>query len=222
MDASGGRERACSGPARVGVRALWTLLLTAASACADSTGPRWVDAVRTVPDSAHLEPGESARFDVRLVDQNGNELLDRAQWVEWSVTDTTLGRLEVREDGASVTALRIGQALLRAELGRGRGEAGIYVQPPGLATIEIVPSPVEVARGTSVPVQARLLDASGAVMPPQGFRISWQLADTAMGRLVTATGPTTSIFSSRAVQPGQTSLKLIVGDTFVQTPYIVR
>lgn len=198
-------------------RALAPMALTTLTAlwwagCADTTGPRWVDSVRPVPDSVHLEVGETATFDVKVFDQNDQEL--PAEWlprVEWSLSNPAVATLQVLDVGVSVTALQPGTASVRAELGRGRRSARVYVQPPGLDRIEIEPSPVRVSVVTaSVRASALLLDSSGAEMSPQGFRISWEFGDTTVVRPTHSTDPFAIVSGLKA---GQTTLSLKVGNT---------
>ncbi len=207
----------------VGPLALTTLTALWWAGCSDTAGPRWVQTVKAVPDSAHLAPGETAVFGARLLDQNGNEFpeewLPRVEWSNMSPSRLTLVEQDV---GVAVTAVELGVSGVRAELGRGRATVPVYVHPPGLARIEIeVPSPpiVSIVSGRMV-AYAHLFDASGEEIDPYGFRLSWKVADTTIARISNSM----HAFEFAIVwgrQAGQTRLRLIVGDTTVSKDLIV-
>jgi len=72
--------------ARVGPLALAALMALWWAGCSDAAGPRWVQAVKTVPGTVYLEPGETAVFGVKVLDQYGEELPEEwAPRVKWSI-----------------------------------------------------------------------------------------------------------------------------------------
>lgn len=200
---------------------LWLLTLGMAG-CSETTSPQsqFVDALRLVPDSIYLVPGETAEFGVRVLDQWGNELPGRADRVEWSLFNADVAEMETRDVGVSVTALAPGQATLSAALGRGSGSAPIFVSPPGLEHVEIEPAPVRVTLGSSFRPRVRLLDAEGAEMDPAGFWIFWSTADTTVARVPPQFNPRT-MTNVMARSEGQTRLSVVVSGRVARTDVIV-
>jgi hypothetical protein len=93
------------------------------------------------------------------------------------------------------------------------------VRPPGLATIAIEPSPVELARLENVSFRAVVLDDQGVELDPDGFRISWSVDNDDIALVSVLEGPTSSAFG-RAV--GTTRLSLVVNGRRTETEVIVR
>lgn len=195
------------------------LVASAALSACERFQPEWVDALDVSPDSAHISAGESAEFTAVPLSARGDELLDRAERVEWSLSAPGVASLAAAAGSGTVTAEGLGDAVLVARLGRGVAQARVFVQPPGLDRIEIVPDRIEIAVRERPRVEARLYDAQGELMSPVGFRISWKLVDESIGFVGTPTGPSADLLGQRV---GTTQLRLIVGDMSTSIPFIVR
>lgn len=195
-------------------------LILGAVSCGDSFTPEFVASIRLDPDSAHVSAGDIVFFRAIPRDEDGTELPERAERVKWRVNRTSVATIdeEVGEE-LGVTAVGMGTATLTATLGRGVSTANVFVQPSGLASIEIVPSSIEVTRGQRPRAESRLYDAQGALLSPEGFRISWKIADTRIGFVGTPTGPAADFLARRV---GTTSIRLIVGNLATSIPFIVR
>lgn len=191
--------------------------------CSDGTGPRWIQTIDIGPDSVYLEPGETGFFKVvKVLDQNGNELSD--EWiprVKWTVLTPTLLSVEKMDDSLAVTALETGTGGIRAELGRDRQDAIVYVHPPGLGRVEIDPSPVVVSLiSGDVRAYARLFDTAGAEMEAGGFRLSWNTADTTVAWIPNRLN-SYDFARIRGRRVGQTRVSLNVSGTRVATDVFV-
>ena len=204
--------------ARVLAPATFALVLGAVS-CEDSFTPEFVASIRLDPDSVHISAGQTVVFTAIPTSEAGVELPDRAKRVRWRVNRTSVATIdgEVGEE-LGVTAVAMGDATLTATLGRAVTTADVFVQPPGLASIEIVPPIVEVSRGQRSRVESRLYDEQGALLSPEGFRIAWKIVDTRIG-FVGSTAPHADLWARRV---GTTSVRLIVGHLSTSIPFIVR
>lgn len=198
--------------------------LVGALACSDSTGPRRVETIATHPDSAHLSPGEGLSFDVRILDQRGDEL--GAEWrsrVEWSIGNTEIASLDTAGGAVSVTALAEGATTLRGELGLEALSIPIYVRPPWLDSIAVEPSPVLMSSSYRRDVEVRAFDSSGAERPVAGLRVSWAVLDTTVARVPFAFGGTHQmrLFGQARLGPtalrGETRLVTTVNGLIVRT-----
>jgi len=210
--------------------AVWVALLAPVlvgsswlAGCSDTGGPRWVQTIDIGPDSIHLEPGESGVFKVvKVLDQHGDELSE--EWiprVKWTILSPSILSVEKSGDSLVVTALDRGTGGVRAELGRGRHEAAVYVHPAGLDRIEIEPSPVTVSLlSGEARAYAHLYDSSGAEMEAGGFRLSWNTTDTTVAYIPNRLNSYTSA-RIRGRRIGQTKLRLYVSGRNVATDVFV-
>ena len=205
--------------ARLLAPATFALILGTVS-CGDSFIPEFVASIRLKPDSVHISAGQTAVFSAIPRNEDGTELPERAERVQWRVNRTSVATIdgEVGEE-LGVTAVAIGTATLTATLGRGVNTANVYVQPPGLVNIEIVPSVIDVSRGQRPRAESRLYDAQGELLAPEGFRISWATADTRIVFVGAPTGPNADFLARRV---GTTSIRLTVGHLSTSIPFIVR
>jgi hypothetical protein len=186
----------------------------------ESFEPEWVDSLDVQPDSVHISAGETAVFTAVPLSARGTELADRANRVEWTLSAPgNVASLDADAGEGRVTANGLGQGVLVARLGRGLQQAPVFVQPPGLAQIRIVPDRIEIQRGQRPRVTAVLLDAQGNEMSPEGFRISWKFVDENIGFVGNPFGPVADLLG-RGI--GTTQIRLIVGSTSVSAPFIVR
>ena len=193
-------------------------LLSIVSGACESFQPEWVETLTLSPDSLHISVGETATFEAIPLSERGAELLDRAERVDWSL-NSPIASLKANGGTSSITANALGAAQVTARLGRGLVRGNVYVQPPGLDRIAIVPDRVEINRGERPRVESRLFDAQGNELDPDGFRISWKFVDAAIGFVGTPTGAGTDLLGRRT---GATQLRLIVGDLSTAIPFIVR
>jgi hypothetical protein len=201
-------------PTRLAALALVSVL----SGACESFQPEWVETLTLSPDSLHLSVGETATFEATPLSERGAELLDRAERVQWTL-NSPIASLQANGGTGTITANALGSTQVTARLGRGVVRGSVYVQPPGLDRIAIVPDRVELSPGQRPRVESRLYDAQGNEMSPEGFRISWKLVDATIGFVGTPTGPSTDLLGRRI---GATQLRLIVGDLSTSIPFIVR
>lgn len=195
-----------------------TLTLSWIGSGCESFEPEWVESLALSPDSVHISVGETASFTATPLSARDQELPDRAERVQWFLNAPGVATLADGGTGA-VTAEGLGNATLVARLGRGTAQAPVFVQPPGLARIEIVPDRIEVSPGNRPRVEARLYDAQGDSLSPVGFRISWTIIDPDIGFVGTPTGPSADLLARRV---GTTQIRLIVGSMSTNVPFIVR
>jgi hypothetical protein len=176
----------------------------------DGTGPEYVAKVVLEPDSAHVEPGESVSFQAVPLGPRDQRYPERAERVKWTLLTPDVAELEVTGSGATISAQEVGTARFEATLGRGSGIGRVFVNPPGLASIEIQPSQIVLRRFTGVQARAILRGEDGQVLPPEGFRISWESSNPDILYIV----PNTAVTPFAAVsgrQPGSATLRLVVG-----------
>lgn len=204
---------------RRGLGALSAAVAVLATGACERFEPEWVDSLAMVPDSVHVAVGGTAAFTAIPLSARDKELPDRAERVEWFLNAPDVATLETGGGTGTVTALGLGSAVLVARLGRGTAQAPVFVQPPGLARIEIVPDRIDIRAGERPRVEARLYDAQGELLSPVGFRISWEILDRNIGFVGTPTGPSADLLGRRA---GTTQLRLIVGSMSTGIPFIVR
>lgn len=209
---------------RVGVGARRALRMAAgtvllAVGCSETTRPEYVAELFLEPDSAHLALGQEVALSARPLGPQGEHYDERAMRVTWESESPEVATLDT-DTGPTTTAHAeaLGQAIVRATLGRGESTARIYVHPAGLASIAIDPSPVTLARATHAMVHAVLLDAQGDTLSPGGFRISWAVDDADIVFLSSEVGPVADLFGRGE---GQANLRLIVGDRSMVTTVTV-
>ncbi|MBT8404394.1 MAG: hypothetical protein KJP18_11080 [Gemmatimonadetes bacterium] len=196
------------------------LALVVATGACESFVPEWVETLDVQPDSVHISAGETAVFTAVPLSERGVELLDRVERVEWTLSAPgSVATLDADAGEGRVTANGLGDAVLVARLGRGVEQAPVFVQPPGLAQIRIVPDRIEIGVRERPRVRAVLLDALGNEMSPEGFRISWKFVDERIGFVGNPFGPVADLLSLRV---GTTQIRLIVGGMSTSAPFIVR
>jgi len=200
-------------------RMITAALLLASAACSDRFEPEYVADLRLVPDSTHMSAAQTQVFAAVPVSQFGNELPDRAARVRWSFDGGDAATMEPSGDQVTVTATELGAARLTAALGRGSSTAFVFVQPPGLARIEIAGSSFDASIGQWARFEARLLDAQGAELSTDGFRISWKIHEPSVLRTIYTSYPTLSCWGLR---PGQSEITLVVGHLSIRRTVTVR
>jgi hypothetical protein len=213
-----------AGVRRAGVTgfAAIVLMVLGMGGCEQSTQPEYVAKITFEPDSAHLEPGESASFSAVPLGPRDQPFPERAERVEWSfLVNPDVVELEGSGTSVTVTALGVGTARIQATLGRGEGAAPIFVRPPGLASIEIQPSPIVLDERTGLQARAILRNAAGEQISPDGHRISWEAENPEVLFIVVNTS-VTPFATIRGNVPGSTRLRLVVGPYTIATPVTVR
>lgn len=201
--------------------------VSATSGCDDSTGPRYVDLVRLLPDSAHVPVGESFEFRIAVFDQRGDSLPDRVSMVELVNRNPEFVEAMIDAGRLHVNGLQPGVARIEMRLGFGTGTADIFVPPARVDRIEIDPSPILIDNGGGVDVHARLFDSDGNELPTLGHRISWVVPGhpATVGVRFTPSGSVSSLraetFPTSAL-PQQRTLILVVDDREISTDVTIR
>ncbi len=132
----------------------------------------------------------------------------------------------VDENGrVRITGVAQGSGEIRATFTRRSGSVPVHVHPPGLDRVEIEPNPVLVSPGVPGRPRAVLLDADGEELDTTGFRMSWQLPDTALATIpIVSRGLSNpiavSIINAR-VSSAETFVRLIVNGRVVTAPVII-
>lgn len=205
---------------RSAVRRFGPLALVVVVACDTPMPPGFVASLALIPDSAHIVPGDVVDFEPVPLSESGAPLPDRVPYIEWSVEGLEFVEFEPVGDLGRVTAVELGHATVRVELGRGSGEADVWVYPPGLATIVIEPSPLRMNIFGRETVRVVLRDAQGGLMDPGPFRISWKIDDPDVASPGTAVqGPQVTVFAGPS--PGTTRLTVIVNGRQESTSLVV-
>lgn len=196
------------------------------TACQDGTSPSYVDKIRLLPDSAHVPLGESYDFRIAVFDQRGDSLLDRVSMVKVVNRNPDVVNAEVDGTNLHVTTLQTGSAVIEMHLGFGTGLAEIFVPPVRVDHIEIDPLPIVIENGGRFEVEARLFDADGDALSPDGHRISWNvpaLQDGSVGLSFTDIGPLCVINAFPFSQvPQYRMLVLTVDDLTVSTQITIQ
>lgn len=206
---------------KAGLRFVSLLAVSASVACEAPMPPGFVSSLALAPDSAHIVPGEVVVFEAVPLAESGAPLLDRVPYVEWEVEGTDVVEFEPVGSAGRVTALDLGHATVRVELGRGEGEADVWVHPSGLASVEIDPSPVRMGPFGRETVRVVLRDSQGVSLDPGPFRISWKIDDADVAGLGSSPqGPQTTVFARPT--PGRTRLTVIVNGRRASTSVFVE
>ena len=168
-------------------KAVSASLLIVALACGGAAEPELVDKITLDPDSVIISPGEVATFSATPISERGTRLEDRAGRVSWRIGSTNLSGETADGATLAVTAQAVGTGWVFASLGEVEQPGLVHVQPAGLARIEVYAGDERVdsdytftTRGAGDnrrAVQARLFDADGNELSPNGFRISWDVGD---------------------------------------------
>lgn len=200
--------------ARTLVRTLGALAATLGvlAACRGPADPPWVDTVRFNPEVIGIAVGESDTVSAVPLDRSGGALSERADRVDFRALNPEIVRVSPLGGGrAVVTGLRLGASVVEATLGRGTGQLGVNVQPPGLVSLRIEPDPLLLGGSNGIfgSAHAVLLDDQGEALDPEGFTFRWTVADTAIAQFFS--GQTESIVRIRALSSGTTALTVQVG-----------
>ena len=137
--------------------------------------PAPVATVAVVPGSASLTVGDNATFSADVRDAAGNRL---NRVVSWSSTDpSVLSITSTAGASATVRALSVGTAVLRATSEGKTGQATVTVAAPApVATVTVVPDTATLAVGDSAMFRADLRDAAGN--PLSNRAVSWSASDS--------------------------------------------
>ena len=154
--------------------------------------PRPVASVVVEPSTATFETGNTVQLRAEPRDAENNALTGRL--VVWTTSDE--GVATVDEDG-TVRGIAPGSVTIFATSEGKRGEAGIIVVRPPVASVRITPSSGEVIVGNTVDFDAQALDAAGNIL--SGREMVWTSASPA-----TATVNENGVVRGEA--PGQTTI----------------
>ena len=152
-------------PLHLQIRLLsFALFLASVSACDDPTGIPGAQ-LRVAPDSIILKSiGETRSLSAQLTRSDGTPIDALVKWRSESPDIATIS------SAGTVTAVRVGTAVIEAQAGGSRGRATVVVQPIA-ASIEIDPYTALVAPGDTVKLRATVRDGRGNVIA--GHRVFW-------------------------------------------------
>lgn len=198
-----------SGPRRVARRTALCAIVPLALACTDSTQPSYVDSVRLSPEYAGVGVGETMTLEAIPLGQNDEPLSDRAERVEFRAVNPSVVSVEPLGDGrVQVTGLKLGSTIIQASLGRGKGTAEMFVQPPGLDRVRIEPGSSTIGRPGNERFYAILLDADGNQIGGEGFTYKWSMPHQDVASYIY---DYTNPFAVFARGPGNVTITLRVG-----------
>lgn len=201
-------------------RLAFVLLAPLALACADSTQPSYVDAVRLNPEYAGVAVGETMTLEAIPLGRNDEPLRDRAERVEFRAGNPSVVSIEPLGDGrVRVTGLQLGNTFVEASLGRGTGMTQMFVQPAGLDRIRIEPNNITIGLPGFASLRAILLDASGNQIPDGGFTYKWTTSNTSVADFIY---DYTNPLGVRARGRGTATITLRVGSKTATATVVVQ
>jgi len=142
------------------------------------------------PTSAAGSLGQSAQFTATAYNSSGAAV--SGVTTTWTSSDSTV--VSVTSTGFA-TAIGVGQATVVAKIGSVSAQASTTVSGDAIASITLTPSSASGAVGQTAQFQAKLTDASGAVIT--GRRVLWGSSNAAVVR-VDSTGFATGVASGTA------------------------
>ncbi len=190
-------------------RGFWRplLVLTILTGCDGGPSAPQIASVRVDAPASSVVVGETLSLQAVPLDPRGEPISGLS--ASWSSTAPSV--LEVDAQGM-VTGRAVGSAVVRADINGVVGTRTLQVVPIPVASIEVIPNPVEVVRGTHLTVEVILRSASGEVLDGRVPLFSMSNPQTAS---VSATG---QITGNRA---GTTSLQVQSGTAQIQVPVSV-
>ncbi|MHB1297852.1 MAG: Ig-like domain-containing protein [Gemmatimonadaceae bacterium] len=174
--------------------------LALGSACGDAntraegeapTGPSLVAAVRVLPESTTAVVGDSTRFTLEVLADDGSMLA--GERAEWSTSDTSIATVD---QAGNVRVLMLGAVDIRASVRGVSGRSKVRVSPTRVASVRITPDSASLQVGEATQLTATTLAASGAELT--GRVISWSSSNVAVAT-VDATGRVTGSAAGRAI-----------------------
>lgn len=148
------------------VTALAVCALAALACDSQPTQNDGVDRVILTPASASMQVGGSLTLTALVVDASGNAMRDRK--VVWASEKENIATVS---QAGVVIALAAGQVRIAASSGGRSASATITVSARPVSLVRITPGSATISVGSSVPLQAEALDASGAVV--LGRPVTW-------------------------------------------------
>jgi uncharacterized protein YjdB len=171
---------------RASVTALVACLLAATSCdsnVATTTGS--VDRIVLTPTSATMQVGATLTLSASVLDAAGNSMRERkVVWASERETIAAVSQLGV------VIALAAGEVRIAASSGGKSSSAVITVTARPVSLVRLTPGSATIAVGSSVPLQAEALDASGAVVT--GRQTTWSSSNETIA-IVSASGLVTGV-----------------------------
>jgi uncharacterized protein YjdB len=145
-----------------------------------ATDPLGVERVVLTPMIASMQVGTTLTLTASVLDAAGNAMRDRK--VVWASEKENIAT--VSQSGV-VVALAAGDVRIAASSGGKSASATISVSARPVSLVRITPGSATVSVGSSIPLQAEALDASGAVV--LGRPVTWSSSDQTIA-VVSATG----------------------------------
>ncbi|HEX2569635.1 MAG TPA: Ig-like domain-containing protein [Polyangia bacterium] len=132
--------------------------------------------LRVTPTSATVGTGMTARFAVEYIDDRG--LASPASGAQWTLSDDTIARLSVREDGGAVaTGTRVGNATLTVNYRNLSATAALTVRSGfALTRLEIAPAAPSVAAGLTRQLTATGIFSDNTTAPFTN-QVDWTSSD---------------------------------------------
>jgi len=148
------------------------------------------------PAAASIAVGDTAALAASPKDDRGNTLVGRA--LRWSSSDPRVASVSLT---GTVTALRVGTALIVVAVEGKRDSARITVTPPAVAVVVIAPPTASLQAGTRTQLTASARDRHDR--PLQGRRVEWRSSNPTVAT-VSPDGFVT------AVRVGQASITALI------------
>jgi hypothetical protein len=126
-----------------------------------------VAAVEIVPNAVTVAINDSHQLSVNLKDRDGNPLHNRK--IRWSSSNDSIAA--VSQNGI-VTGRSVGEAAVKAESEGVVNSANISVQPPQIATVEVVPGNVVMQTGQLRRLAGLIKDRNGLTV--KNRTVNWQ------------------------------------------------
>jgi trimeric autotransporter adhesin len=172
--------------ASVATASLTAALLLTAGCSSDVTATgNPVAGITLTPSTATVTAGTTLPLQATLVDSGGATVTGPA--IVWSSSNTSVA--SVSRAGV-VTALAQGEARIAASAFGRSATATITVTARPVASVSVTPAAVSMQVGVSAPLQARALDAEGAVL--SGRTVTWTSSDPGIA-IVNAQGAVTGV-----------------------------
>ncbi|HOI58931.1 MULTISPECIES: Ig-like domain-containing protein [unclassified Methanoculleus] len=159
-----------------------------------------LESIRITPPGATLAIGDTQRFIVTALDQDGAVMTGVN--VTWTSSDETVGTIDAN---GTFTALAEGTANVTATAENVTATAAIIVndEEPALASIAVAPSAITLGSGDTATFTATAFDQFGTTMT--GVEIAWTSSDEAVGTIGAG-----GVFS--AVADGTTTVTATAGN----------
>lgn len=188
-------------------RASVVLALGFLAACDSGPSGPQIASVRVDSPAPAVILGETLTLEAVPLDPRGEPISGLS--ATWSSTASEV--LEVNAQGVA-TGRSVGSAVVRAEVNGVVGSRTLEVVPVPVASIEVIPDPVELVRGTELQVEVVLRSAAGEVLEDRVVIFSSsnsQIASVSVGGRV------------QGVRTGTATLQVQSGSAQTQVPVVV-